>query len=75
MVGVPTAISESLFRTVFLSVFISNSIYNLRLLFSVIVFYTILSYSLPNGGSPQMCKVQIHNTSDRYTWQCSKECL
>jgi len=35
----------------FLSVFIINSICNLKLFFSIKLFYAILSYSLLNGGS------------------------
>ena len=37
------------------------------------VFYTILSYSLPNCDLQYKCGVQIHNTPNKYAWQYSNE--
>ena len=37
------------------------------------VFYTILSYSLPNCDLQYICEVQIHNTPNTYAWQYSNE--
>ena len=70
-----TWITNRFLTTILLSVFIINSICKLKLFFCIIVFYTILSYSLPKVIHKIICKVQLYKASNRYTWQCSKELM